>query len=205
MEKSVLELLDEYKNGLRKGTTGCRTGARICFLRSLSGLSRRELGTKTGLDQNRVLQYENGRRNPKAPLLDKFAEALGVDSRVLEDPRLSSAEGVMSALFEMELLYGLKAEQRDGRVVLTFSRDASEKLNIYLTQWARRLASYSNDQVSAKTDEEIDAVVGQYSRWKFEFPGSVIPVDPKAERIEQIKTEIEALKRQLKELGEKSG
>ena len=55
------------------------------------------------------------------------------------------------------------------------------------------------------TDEEIDAVVGQYSRWKFEFPGSVIPVDPKAERIERIKTEIEALKRQLKELGEKSG
>ena len=52
-----------------------------------------------GLDQNRVQQYENGKRKPKIPLLKKFAAALGVETIALMDPNTESFVGAMYALF----------------------------------------------------------------------------------------------------------
>ena len=63
-----------------------RVGERIKKIREAREMTRAELGSLVGLDQNRVQQYENGRRKPKIELLKKFAFALGVETIALMDP-----------------------------------------------------------------------------------------------------------------------
>ena len=54
-------------------SSASRIGDWFSRIRTERGMSRAELGEKIGLDQHRVQQYENGRRKPKAPLLEKIA------------------------------------------------------------------------------------------------------------------------------------
>ena len=52
-------------------SSASRIGNRIRRIRTERGMSRAELGEKIGLCQNRVQQYENGRRKPKSLFLKK--------------------------------------------------------------------------------------------------------------------------------------
>ena len=76
-----------------------RIGRRIKKIRETREMTRAELGSLVGLDQNRVQQYENGRRKPKIALLKKFAAALGVETIALMDPTTETLVGAMYALF----------------------------------------------------------------------------------------------------------
>ena len=87
---------------LDEDRSGARIGERIKKIREAREMTRAELGRLVGLDQNRVLQYEKGRRKPKLPLLKKFANALGVNTIALMDPTTDSYVGAMYALFQME-------------------------------------------------------------------------------------------------------
>lgn len=190
-EKGTLEK-DIYKNGLKETDEARRIGARIRFCRTMTGLSRHELGTRIDLDQNRVRQYETGRRKPKPPLLKKLAAALGVDPMALADPCLSTGEGVMYTLFEMELLYGLRVSRQSGRIVLSFCGDLPVNLEKYLIAWERTYSAY------AKSDEAARLADEGYSRWKFMFPNSVSE-ESLTEKAE-IEKQIAALQRRLEEL-----
>lgn len=175
MRKSIEEVLEEsiYKAGLKKADEARRVGARIRFCRAMTGLSRQELGTRIELDQNRVRQYETGRRKPKPPLLKKLAAALGVDPMALADPCLSTGEGVMYTLFEMELLYGLRVRRQDGRIVLSFCGDLPVNLEKYLDAWERAHSAYTDERAHAKSDKAAKLADEGYSRWKFKFPNFV--------------------------------
>lgn len=200
MRKSIERALEEgvYKAGLIKADEASRIGARIRFCRIMTGLSRQELGTRIDLDQNRVRQYETGRRKPKPPLLKKLAAALGVDPRVLAEPCLSTGEGVMYTLFEMELLYGLRVRRQDGRIVLSFCGDLPANLEKYLNVWERAHSAYTDERARAKSDEAARLADEGYSRWKFGFPGTVSK-ESLTEKVE-IEKQIAALQRRLEEL-----
>ena len=58
-------------HNIDKDNSGVRIGQRIKTIREARGMTRAELGMLVGLDQNRIQQYENGRRKPKLPLLKK--------------------------------------------------------------------------------------------------------------------------------------
>lgn len=85
-----------------KDNSGVRIGQRIKTIREARGMTRTELGMLIGLDQNRIQQYENGRRKPKLPLLKKIAEALGVNIIALMEPTFEDHICTMHALFQME-------------------------------------------------------------------------------------------------------
>ena len=88
-------------------------GERIKKIRETREMTRAELGALVGLDQNRVQQYENGKRKPKIPLLKKFAAALGVETIALMDPTTESYVGAMHALFQMEEKLDMKIVKKD--------------------------------------------------------------------------------------------
>ena len=87
---------------INEDRSAARIGARIKRIRETREMTRAELGALVGLDQNRVQQYENGKRKPKIPLLKKIASALGVETVALMDPTTESYVGAMYALFQME-------------------------------------------------------------------------------------------------------
>ena len=196
-EKGTLEK-DIYKNGLKETDEARRTGIRIRFCRTVLGLRMSELGQRVGLSADRIQKYENGFRKPRPPLLKKIAAALGVDPRALADPCLSTDVGVMYALFEMELLYGLRVHRQDGRIVLSFCGDLPANLEKYLDAWERTYSAYAEERAHAKSDEAAMLADEGYSRWKFKFPNSVSD-EGLTEKVE-IEKQIAALQRRLEEL-----
>lgn len=54
------------------------TGQRIKAARMKAGLTQKELGTKLGVSESFIAQYETDKRNPKKETLEKIADALGV-------------------------------------------------------------------------------------------------------------------------------
>lgn len=54
------------------------SGQRIKAARVKAGLTQKELGTKLGVSESFIAQYETDKRNPKKETLEKIADALGV-------------------------------------------------------------------------------------------------------------------------------
>ena len=54
-------------------------GNKIRLFRDLRGYTQAELGQKVGLPGDRIRQYENDVRTPKADMLKAIADALDVD------------------------------------------------------------------------------------------------------------------------------
>ena len=112
-----------------------RIGERIKKIRQTRKLTRAELGRFVGLDQNRIQQYENGKRKPKSLLLKKIAYSLGVDTLALLDPMSDTPDGAMFMLFELEEKYDLKVEQIDGRYCLKFGVGKYNEMSGRLKEW----------------------------------------------------------------------
>ncbi len=52
-------------------------GQRIRAIRTLSGMTQKQLGEKCGMADSAIRKYESGRICPKLPTLRKLAAALG--------------------------------------------------------------------------------------------------------------------------------
>ena len=53
-------------------------GKRLLELREATGLSQSDVEDRTGLPQDEILNIENGQGTPTLPMLEKWANALGV-------------------------------------------------------------------------------------------------------------------------------
>ena len=151
--------------------SGVRVGERIRKIREAREMTRAELGALIGLDQNRVQQYENGKRKPKLPLLKKFAAALGVETIALMDPTTESYVGAMYALFQMEEKLNMKLVQREGCYCLQFGDGKYDGMNSYLRKWfeVRRAL---DEAMPNLTDEERKKKVFDYNMFEWTYPGS---------------------------------
>ena len=150
--------------------SGVRVGERIRKIREAREMTRAELGALIGLDQNRVQQYENGKRKPKIPLLKKFAAALGVETIALMDPTTESYVGAMYALFQMEEKLNMKLVQREGCYCLQFGDGKYDGMNSYLRKWfeVRRAL---DEAMPNLTDEERKKKVFDYNMFEWTYPG----------------------------------
>lgn len=190
------------RTGIEKDDIAYRIGARIRLMRKALGLSQGELGERIGITGDRVQKYENGARKPSPEQIHDFAAGLGANSKALVDPIVSDPVGAMFALFEMELLYGLKIDQQDGKIVLLFDDGVSERLNGYLREWERVFSSYMDAYEHASSEAEAQMITASYEKWKYTFLGTSSDVAARVSERQMIEEQMEILRRRLDKLEE---
>ena len=142
-------------------------GNKIRFFRDLRGYTQAELGQKVGLPGDRIRQYENDVRTPKADMLGALADALDVDVAALSDINITSEEDIMHILFELEDNFSIDIEKQDGKTVIVIDNEDSRNsvLNTYLNYWYDKKQVFSLDKHSdAKDPRVID-----YRSWRGRF------------------------------------
>lgn len=149
--------------------SGVRIGQRIKTIREARGMTRAELGELVGLNQNRIQQYENGRRKPKLPLLKKIAYALGVNTYALMDPTADSYVGAMYALFQMEEKQDLRIVKKDGCYCLQFGDGRTGDMNSYLREWYEARKELE-EAMPNLTNEECRKKILEYNMFEWNFP-----------------------------------
>ena len=157
---------------INEDRSGARIGERIKKIREAREMTRAELGVLVGLDQNRVQQYENGRRKPKLPLLKKFAYALGVNTIALMDPTIDSYVGAMHALFQMEEKLDMKVVKRDGCYCLQFGDGKFGGMNNYLKDWYE-VRQALDEAMPNLTDDERKKKVFDYNMFEWTYPSGL--------------------------------
>ena len=157
---------------LEEDRSAARIGERIKKIREAREMTRAELGMLIGLDQNRVQQYENGRRKPKLPLLKKIAYALGVNTIALMDPNADSYVGAMYALFQMEEKQDLRIVKKDGSYCLQFGDGKFGGMNNYLKAWYE-VRNELNEAMPNLTDEERKKKVFDYNMFEWTYPSGL--------------------------------
>ena len=192
---------------INEDRSGARVGERIKKIRETREMSRAELGALVGLDQNRVQQYENGKRKPKIPLLKKIAAALGVETIALMDPITESYVGAMHALFQMEEKLDMKVVKKEGCYYLQFVDGRFDGMNSYLSKWYE-VRHELDEAMPNLTDEERKKKIFDYNMFEWTYPsGTAMNADRKynehlMNRMDEIREDNEKFKELMKKLDE---
>ncbi len=190
---------------INEDKSGERIGQRIKRIRESREMTRAELGALVGLDQNRVQQYENGRRKPKIPLLKKIAVALGVETIALMDPTTESYVGAMHALFQMEDKLDMKIVKKDGCYCLQFGDGRMDGINSYLSKWYE-VRQELEESLPNLTDEERKKKIFDYNMFEWTYPsGTSINASKKYDehpinRMQEIREDNERFKALMQKL-----
>ncbi|MCR5201376.1 MAG: helix-turn-helix domain-containing protein [Saccharofermentans sp.] len=142
-------------------------GDKIRFYRTLRGYTQADLGKMVSLPGDRIRQYENDVRTPKADMLEALADALDVDVAALSDINITSEEDILHILFELEDNFSIDIEKQDGKTVLVIDNEDKRNsvLNTYLNYWYDKKQVFSLDKYSlAKDPNVID-----YRKWRGRF------------------------------------
>ena len=150
-----------------------RIGERIKRIREVREMTRAELGSYIELDQNRIQQYENGRRKPKMELLRRIAAILGVEPRALMDSTVDSYVGAMYVLFQMEENMNLKVLEKDGCYYLQFGDGKTDRMNDYLKQW-HTVRKELDEALPNLSDEEREKKIFDYNMFEWTYPKRVV-------------------------------
>lgn len=142
-------------------------GNKIRLFRDLRGYTQAELGQKVGLPGDRIRQYENDVRTPKADLLQSIADALDVDVEALSDINIESEVDIMHVLFEIEDKHTISIERIDGKTAIVFDNDDIRNtiLNTYLNYWYDKRQVFSLDKYSDNKDPRVI----EYKSWRGRF------------------------------------
>ena len=179
-----------------------RIGDRIKRIRNEKGMSRAELGEKVNLDQNRIQQYENGRRKPKAPLLKKIAEALSVSIFAL-DPVPTSTLGVMHIFFELEEKFNMTVargpENKEKAPTMTLSVSSADPMYYYMQEWLEEYIIVQSQLEAASSAKEKESIVKAYHEWKWNYSLSSSTYEKTMQKA-RLKNEIEKLQKEYDSL-----
>ena len=219
-----------YRTDTESDTAALRMGERIRRIRIALNMSQTELGARVGLSADRVQKYENGFRKPREDMLNKIADALGVETKALTDPIVTTPIGVMYALFEMEKAYNAVVRKTDrgfemsftgtnslsGTNSGTYACGTSSGTNIYGTEQGNLYGSDSIDDYilewtlernhieeklrDASSDEEKNNIILEYDMWKWTFPRSVSEKIDTEKKKKLLKEKIELLQFELSKL-----
>lgn len=166
-----------------------RVGERIRTIRIAAGLSLSELGSKVGLNADRMQKYENGQRKPKQAMLQNIADALHVSIDALEDPIIETHIGAIYALFIMEEMYGLEISHVDGKPCLNF-KDTT--INDLIDEWDTARQYKKTELLLAKSDEDKAAIKKEYQGWIWNFPEAIV-TRSNAEMVARLKATLNQL------------
>ncbi len=183
-------------------TAASRVGHRIREIRTTQGLSQAELGEAVGLSADRIQKYENGIRKPKADLLKKIADALGVSSLALADPVSSNYIGAMYAMFEMEHAFNMKIEKApsDSSPGFCLSADFHDTMYEYMKDWHQIYTQTQTRLEAATSDEEREEIQKSYRMWQWTYPKALTDRTERACTKARIEEQIEKLQKLKDEL-----
>ena len=175
-----------------------RIGHRIRKIRESKKIKLADLAKSVGISQDMLQKYENGQRKPKTSRLKEIAGVLGVSTLALTDPVLTTYDGSMYALFELEEKHGLSLVEKDGEIYMMFKEERTRStMQYYIKKWYEKQESVRNRMENASKEERV-ALLIEYLDWEWTFPDALIwkpSVDDK-------KKEKEALEKRLRELNE---
>ena len=142
-------------------------GQKIRFYRDLRGYTQAELGSKVGLQADRIRQYETNVRTPKMDKLKEIAAALDVDVAALSDINITGSEDIMHILFELEDRFSINIEKQNGKTVLVIDdeADCNSTLNTYLSYWYDKRQVFSLDKITDHNDPRLS----EYKSWRGRF------------------------------------
>ena len=184
-----LDPLDFYNE-----TAAARVGHRIRKIRTEKDMTQADLGEAVGLNADRIQQYENGFRKPKAELLKKIAGALGVSTLSLVDPTTTSLVGSMYAFFELEELFKAKVEKSPGddNAICLSINDRSE-LYPYMKAWLEVCDQVNARLEASSSDKDRDRILQSYRNWKRTYPQSALDSEDSTQAKEELLKKIRAL------------
>lgn len=129
-------------------------GKRIRCIRKKRNMTMKYLGMAVGLPESsadiRISQYESSQRTPKAKLLSKIAEQLGVSLYALLTPELNTVAGVMHTLFIMEDLYGFE---------IKIINRTSDELDNAINEWQDQHNKFVGGEISKE----------EYDNWRYNY------------------------------------
>jgi transcriptional regulator with XRE-family HTH domain len=154
-------------------------GEKIRYFRLLRGYTQAELGDKLGLQADRIRQYENDVRTPKADLLKNIADSLDVDVEALSDINVQNATDIMHILFELEDKHTIDIERIGGKTAIIIDDDDMRNniLNTYLNYWYDKRQVFSLDKYSDNKDPrviEYKSWRGRFSSHETDFENSIL-------------------------------
>lgn len=154
-----------------------KLGEKIKFIRTLRGMTQKELGLKVGFSaataDNRIRQYEIGKMKPKEDKLGLIADALNVPVETLNDIDISpdNRNALFNILFELERTEGLQVKKIGNQFVLSFDPEhpLSDFYNSGLSSWYYVREKYFPTKESINNDDNIH----DYEVWTQEYPINV--------------------------------
>ena len=140
---------------------------RIRFFRTKCGMTLKYFGMALGFPEKssdiRIVQYENGSREPKADLTADMAKVLGVSPRALKVPDIDTDLGLMHTLFTLEDTRGFKISELDGETCLRIGKPtdaASTALFDMFEEW----------KAEAQKLERGEITKDEYDHWRYTYP-----------------------------------
>lgn len=187
-------------------TSASRVGARIRKIRIEKGLLQADLGNMVGLTADRIQKYENGARKPKADLLKKIADALGVSTLALVDPNTTSYIGSMYAFFEMEEHFDVKIERSTDNSTpgLCITVDADNPLYKYMKEWYEVYSNTKMGLETASSEEEKKTIIKAYHNWEWTFPQGIVERTSKDIQRMELKSKIDELQEAYDKLNDET-
>lgn len=172
-------------------------GERIREIRRIRGLSQTELGNKIGLNADRIQKYENGARNPKAPVAKTIARALEVDERVLLRPNYDTPLGFIQILMDIEDDFGLKIKEKKGDISISFG---DKRVNTRLKDWYNNRKLINDKNFKSLPEETQTMLEDDYHRYKVFYPTYELICSDRDEEINNLKEYIKMLEIRLNQL-----
>ena len=143
-------------------------GKRIKYIRSLRGLTQKELGEALGFKGKtsdvRVAQYESETRVPKDDMLSMIADTLHVHPKALSVPDIDTYTGLIHTLFALEDIYGVKISANGSSYSISFDASISTQQGLYdaLEAWHKQSVQLENGKISKQ----------EYDEWRYNYPHS---------------------------------
>ena len=143
-------------------------GKRIKYIRSLSGLTQKELGEALGFNGNtsdvRIAQYEAETRVPKNDMLLMIANTLHVHPKALSVPNIDTYTGLIHTLFALEDMYGVKISKTSSSYSISFDASTCSQEGLYdaLQAWHKQSVQLENGKISKQ----------EYDEWRYNYPHS---------------------------------
>lgn len=187
-------------------TSASRVGARIRKIRTDKGLLQADLGNMVGLTADRIQKYENGVRKPKADLLKKIADALGVSILALVDPNTTSYIGSMYAFFEMEEHFDVRIEKTSENQIpgLCITVEANNPLYKYMQEWYEVYLKTKMELEAASSEEEKKKILKAYHNWEWTFPQEIVERTSREMQRKELKSKIDELQEAYDKLSDDS-
>ena len=123
---------------------------------------------------SRIAQYENGRREPRAEVLEEIAKILNVSTDALDNPNIDTYNRLMHTLFAIEDIYGLTIDRINGQLCLVADENKPEsfaKLFSHLNEWNEMKEKLKSGKISES----------QYDNWRYNYPTRFVEIKPDSE------------------------